>query len=127
MHLQNEETDAQNRAKLAELAISLEEKVHLFEIQNAANTKIRLPSLSNEDFYTLKSPNTTFPINHKRFSQNNQINLIQQKLGDHQLTVIAGKETVSVTPSTSFTVQDILKQEYFPPIDLLHFSGNPAE
>ena len=37
------------------------------------------------------------------------------------------EETVSVTPSTFFTVQDILKQEYFPPIDLLHFSGNPAE
>ena len=76
MHLQNEETEAQDRAELAELAISLEEKVHLFEIQNAANTKIRLPSLKNEDFYTLKSPNTTFPINHKTKTTHFQDNKI---------------------------------------------------
>ena len=50
MHLQNEETEAENRAELAELAISLEEKVHLFEIQNAANTKIRLPPKVTKTF-----------------------------------------------------------------------------
>ena len=50
MHLRNEEIEAENRAELAELAISLEEKVDLSEIQNATNTKIHLPSLSNEDF-----------------------------------------------------------------------------
>ena len=42
MHLPNEETEAQNRAKHAQLALSLEEKVGLSESQNAKNTKIHL-------------------------------------------------------------------------------------
>ena len=57
MYLRNKEIEAQHRAKLAELAISLEEKcdfcVALSEILNAANTKIDLPPLSNEDFHSL--------------------------------------------------------------------------
>ena len=43
MHSQNEKIKAEN-ADLAELAIGLEKKVDLSEIQNTANTKIRLPS-----------------------------------------------------------------------------------
>ena len=57
MYLRNKEIEAQNRAELAELAISLEEKcdfcVALSEILNDTNTKIDLPPLSNEDFRTL--------------------------------------------------------------------------
>ena len=62
MHLRNREIDAQNRAELAELTISLEEKADLSEIQNATNTKIHLPSLSSEDFHTLQSPKISSPI-----------------------------------------------------------------
>ena len=40
MHVHDEEIEAQNCAKLLKLAISLEEKIDLSEIQNAANTKI---------------------------------------------------------------------------------------
>ena len=99
MHLQNEETEAQNRAILAELAISLEEKVHLFEIQNAANTKIRLPSLSNEDFYTLKSPNTTFPINHKTKTTHFQDNKISNDFDEieNKKTQIFRKDFLKTT------------------------------
>ena len=61
LHLQNEEIEAQNHAELAELAISLEEKVDLSEIQNAANTKILLLSVSSKDFYTLHSPKISSP------------------------------------------------------------------
>ena len=101
MHLQNEEIEAQNRAKLVELAVNLEEKVDLSEIRNAANTKRHLPSLSNEHLHILQSPKISSPLNHKtknihfqdnkicngfdeienkttvfheRFSQNNQTN-----------------------------------------------------
>ena len=42
MHSQNEKIKAENCADLAELAIGLEK--NLSEIQNTANTKIRLPS-----------------------------------------------------------------------------------
>ena len=60
MYLRNKEIEAQNRAELAELAISLEEKcdfcVALSEILNATNTKIDLPPLSNEDFSYLVEP-----------------------------------------------------------------------
>ena len=44
MHWQNEKIKAENCADLAELAIGLEKNVDLSEIQNTANTKIRLPS-----------------------------------------------------------------------------------
>ena len=56
MHLQHEEIEAQYCVELAELAISLEEMVDLYEIQNTANNKINLKSLSNEDFHTLRNP-----------------------------------------------------------------------
>ena len=39
MHLRNEEIEAQIPAELAELAISVEEKLDLSEIQNGVNTK----------------------------------------------------------------------------------------
>ena len=76
MHLRNEEIEAQNRAELVELAISLEEKVDLSEIQNAANAKRHLPSLSNEDFHTLQSPKISSPINHKTKNTHFQENKI---------------------------------------------------
>ena len=76
MHLRNEEIEAQNRAELVELAISLEEKVDLSEIQNAANTKRHLPSLSNEDFHTLQSPKISSPINDKTKNTHFQENKI---------------------------------------------------
>ena len=40
INLRNEQIEAQNRAEFTELAISLEEKVDLSEIQNTANTKL---------------------------------------------------------------------------------------
>ena len=64
MHLQNEEIEVQNCAELI-LAISLQEKVDLSEIENATNTKIHLSSLRNKDFHTLQSPKISSPINHK--------------------------------------------------------------
>ena len=76
MHLRNEEIEAQNHAELVELAISLEEKIDLSEIQNAANTKRHLPSLSNEDFHTLQSPKISSPINHKTKNTHFQKNKI---------------------------------------------------
>ena len=39
MHFQHEEIEAQYRVELEELAISLEEMVDLYEIQNTANNK----------------------------------------------------------------------------------------
>ena len=76
MHLQNEEIDAQNRAELAELAIGLEEKVDISQTQNAANTKTHSPSLSNEDFHTLKSPKISSPIKHETKNTHFQDNKI---------------------------------------------------
>ena len=163
MHLRNEEIEAQNLAELAESAISLEEKVDLSQIQNAANTKTHSPSLSNEDIHTLKSPKISSPINHKtknthsqdneisndsdeiknkttvfqeRFSQNNQTNYNPTEVRRPPIDgfinqLIGGKESVLDTSSASFIVQDILKQElesrHLLPIDLLRFSGSPAE
>ena len=163
MHLRNEEIEAQNLAELAESAISLEEKVDLSQIQNAANTKTHSPSLSNEDIHTLKSPKISSPINHKtknthsqdneisndsdeiknkttvfqeRFSQNNQTNYNPTEVRRPPIDgfidqLIEGKESVLDTSSASFIVQDILKQElesrHLLPIDLLRFSGSPAE
>ena len=50
--------------------------VHLYEIQNAANNKINLKSLSNEDFHTLQNPNISSPINHKTNNKHFQDNKI---------------------------------------------------
>ena len=73
----------------------------------------------------------------KDFRKTTEQIITPQKIVDHQLTtsfinqLIEGKETVLDTSSASFTVQDILKQKLeshqLPPIDLLHFSGNPVE
>ena len=90
MHLRNEEIEAQNHAKLAELAISSEEKVYLSEIQNTTNTKICLPCLSNKNFHTLQSPKIGFPINTEKnvdFQDNkisNNFNEIENKNADFQ-------------------------------------------
>ena len=40
MYKRNEEVEVQNRAELKEIAMSLEEKADLSEIQNAENTKV---------------------------------------------------------------------------------------
>ena len=73
----------------------------------------------------------------KDFSKTTKQIITPQKLVDYQLTtifidqLIEGKETVLDTSSASFTVQNILKQKrgsyHLPPIDQLHFSGNPME
>ena len=42
-----------------------QKKVDLPEIQNAANNKRHLPSLSNKDFHNLQNPKISSPINHK--------------------------------------------------------------
>ena len=76
MHLQHEEIEAQYCVELAELAISLEEMVDLYEIQNTANNKINLKSLSNEDFHTLRNPKISSPINHKTNNKDFQDNKI---------------------------------------------------
>ena len=116
MHLRNEEIEAQNLAELAESAISLEEKVDLSQIQNAANTKTHSPSLSNEDIHTLKSPKISSPLTTKQkihtlkimkspmilmkskikpqfsrkdFPKTTKQIIIPQKLGGHQLMVLS--------------------------------------
>ena len=76
MHLQHEEIEAQYCVELAELAISLEEMVDLYEIQNTANNKINLKSLSNEYFHTLRNPKISSPINHKTNNKDFQDNKI---------------------------------------------------
>ena len=79
MHFQHEEIQAQYRVELAELAISLEEMIDFYEIQNAANNKTNLKSLSNEDFHTLQNPKISSPINHKKNNKHFQDNKISNE------------------------------------------------
>ena len=67
MRLRKEEIEVQNRANLARLAVSLEENVDLSEIQNAAETKMHLSFLSNENFHIMQSPKISSPLNHKKY------------------------------------------------------------
>ena len=107
MHLRNEEIEAQNRAELAEFAISLEKKVDLSEIQNVTNTKIHLPSLSNEDFHTLQSPKISSPINHKTKNIHFQDNNISNDFDEIENKNTVFQEKSSQTNQTNFNPTEV--------------------
>ena len=113
MHLRNEEIEAQIPAELAELAISVEEKVDLSEIQNGGNTKRHLSSLSNEDFHTLQSPRIGSPINHKTKNTPFQDNKIFNESDEIENKTTVLQERFSQNNQTNYNRTEVRT----PPVD----------
>ena len=98
---------------IAELAISLEEKVDLSGIQNATNTKIHLPSLSNEDFHISHGPKISSPKNHKTKNIHFQDNKISNDFDEIENKNTVFQEIFSQTNQTNFSPTEVRR----PPVD----------
>ena len=99
------------KSTFSKLAISVEEKADLSEIQNATKTKIHLPFLSNEDFHTLQNTNITCHINHQTKSADFQVNIISNNFDEIEDKNGAFQERFSEKNQTTYNPTDVRRPQ----------------